>query len=78
MPDLETNRIKTLNWIYSKVQSGELDNKTLVQIIELCGRFLNLETIPDYCKRTGLSYNGVKNHREIVELFNCKFVIDND
>ena len=78
MNDLKANTEKTLNWIGLKVQNNELDNKSLVQIIELCGAFLNLETIPDYCKRTGLSYNGVKNNREIIELFNCKFVIDNE
>jgi hypothetical protein len=50
----------------------------LVQIIELTGRQLNLETISGYAKRTGKSYNGVKNHRTIKKLFNVKFVIEND
>lgn len=78
MADTKQNTEKTLSWIHSKVQNSELDNQSLVQIIELCGSFLNLETIPDYCKRTGMSYNGVKKGRQIVPLFNCKFVIDNE
>ena len=55
----------------------EYDNSLLVQIIESCGAHLNLKTISDYAKDNRLSYNGVKNNREIIELFNQKFVIDN-
>jgi hypothetical protein len=50
----------------------------LVQFIEVAGSFLNLQTIPDYAKKHNLSYNGVKKHREIVTIFNVKFVIDNE
>ena len=50
----------------------------LIQIIELTGGHLNLETISAYSKRTGISYNGVKNCRETIGLFNVKFVIDNE
>ena len=50
----------------------------LVQIFELTGIYSNLETISDYSKRTGISYNGVKNYRKTIELFNVKFVIDNE
>jgi hypothetical protein len=53
-------------------------NEFLVQFIELAGKYLNLETIPDYAKRTGKSYNGIKNNRNIRNLFNVKFVIDNE
>jgi len=49
-----------------------------VQLIELCGNYLNLSTIPDYAKANNLSYNGVKRHRIIKELFNVKFVVDNE
>jgi len=53
-------------------------NESLVQIIELCGSYLNLQTISDYAKDKGISYNGAKNNREIKELFNVKFVKDNE
>ena len=55
-----------------------VSNEFLVQLIKLSGGFLNLQTIPDYAKNNKLSYNGVKNNRQIVNLFNVKFVIDND
>jgi len=51
--------------------------KILECFIEL-GNILNLKTIPDYAKENNMSYNGVKNNRKIIELFNVKFVIDND
>jgi hypothetical protein len=79
----ETLTIKEKNeklkvFIFQKFQDGELDNNTLVQLIEQAGNYLNLKTIPDYAKVNNISYNGVKKTRKIVELFNVKFVIDNE
>ena len=65
-------------FIFQKFQDGELDNDTLVQLIEQAGNYLNLKTVSDYAKTNNMSYNGVKNNRKIVELFNVKFVIDNE
>ena len=73
---LNYNQIADL--IYESVNNDQLSNQDLVQLIELCGSFLNLKTIPDYAKENNLSYNGVKNHRQIQIIFNIKFVIDND
>ncbi len=53
---------------------GELSDDCLVQIIELCGKYLNLETIPNAAKRTGKSYNGIKKTSKIIALFGVKFV----
>ena len=53
-------------------------NVFLVQIIELAGSYLNLQTISDYAKENNMTYNGVKKCREIQTLFNTKFVIDNE
>ena len=79
----ETLTIKEKNeklkvFIFQKFQDGELDNNTLVQLIEQAGNYLNLMTIPDYASANNMSYNGVKKTRKIVELFNVKFVIDNE
>lgn len=78
----ETLTIKEKNeklkvFVFQKFQDGELDNDTLVQLIEQAGNYLNLKTIPDYAATNNMSYNGVKKTRKIVELFNVKFVIDN-
>lgn len=69
---------KLKEFIFQKFQDGELDNDTLVQLIEQAGNYLNLKTIPDYAKDSGLSYNGVKNNRKTIELFGVRFVIDNE
>ena len=50
----------------------------LLQLIALAGNLINLETIPKYQLRTGLSYNGVKNHRKVVSLFGARLVADPD
>jgi hypothetical protein len=57
---------------------NDVSNDFLVQIIELAGGYLNLMTISDYAKSNKLSYNGVKKFRETKEIFNVKFVIDNN
>jgi hypothetical protein len=36
---------KLLNFIAEKFENNELDNSDMVQIIELCGMYLNLQTI---------------------------------
>ncbi len=66
------------NFIAEKFEAGEINNQSLVQIIELCGQYLNLQTISDYARKNKLSYNGTKNFRTVVNLFDVKFVIDND
>jgi len=75
------HQIKTIDKVTKRIgemtQSGELSNEDLVQIIELCGIYLNIRTIPNYAKENGLTYNGVKKTRNIVNVFGQKFVIDN-
>jgi hypothetical protein len=75
---IQQNTEKLIKFIAEKFEKSELNNESLVELIQLCGAYLNLETIPNYAKRTGMSYEGVKKGRNIVELFGCKLVIDND
>lgn len=72
------NTEKLINFVAIKYENQELDNDSLVQLIELCGSYLNLQTIAKYAKSNFLSYNGVKNFRKTITLFNQKYVIDND
>jgi hypothetical protein len=78
MTSTQVNTDKLCNFIIQKFEDGELNNDSLVQIIELCGGYLNLKTISDYAQKNKMSYNGVKKHRKIQTVFNVKFVIDND
>ena len=74
---IQENTSKLIDFISRKFEAGELDNNSLVEIFKANGRYLNLETISDYAKRIGLSYQGVKSCRKIEEIYNVKFVIDN-
>jgi len=67
-----------LNKLGESIQAGKWSNDGLVQLIELVGGFLNLQTIPDYAKRNKISYNGAKKFRKVVEIFGVKFVVDNE
>jgi hypothetical protein len=72
------NTTKLLKFTAENFEKGKLDNESLVQLIELCGNYLNIQSIADYAKENKMSYNGVKNHRQIVKIFNQKFIIDNN
>lgn len=78
MQNLSEYELLALNKLGVSIHAGRWSNEGLVQLIELVGDYLNLKTIPDYAKATGLSYNGVKKSREIREIFNVKFVIENE
>jgi len=69
---------KILIHLSDRIEAGELTNDDIVQIIELLGGYLNLQTIPAYAKENSISYNGAKKFRKVVELFGVKFIIDND
>ena len=76
--DIQQNTDKLLQFISDKFTNNDIDNDSLVKIIELCGSYLNLMTISDYAKSNKMSYNGVKKFRHVKEIFNTKYVIDND
>ena len=78
MTEIEQNTEKLIQFISSKFEAEKIDNKSLIQIIELCGSYLNMQTISTYAKDTGISYNGAKNFRKPVVIFGVKFIIDNE
>jgi hypothetical protein len=66
-----------LSHLSERIESNQLSNEDCIKIIEHVGSYLNLKTIPDYAKENKISYNGTKHFRNIKEIFNVKFVIDN-
>ena len=78
MTKIIENTDKLLKFVSEKFENSELNNDSMVQLIELCGMYLNLKTIPKYAKENNMSYNGTKKFRTIKEILKIKFVIDND
>lgn len=74
---IRENDLKMATFIDQKFKSGELDNRSLVKIIEQCGDYLNLKTPSAYRKAHGLSYNGVRKCRNVQKIFGVRFVVDN-
>ena len=68
---------KIEEYIFKCLQKKELDNDSLVQIIEMANTYLNLKTLSNYAKDNNLSYNGVKNNRKVIYIFGCKLIADN-
>lgn len=71
---------KAIARFYQTVQDGKWTNNGIVQLIELARSILNLQTIPDYSKAMKISDRAARNEtktREIKEIFNVSFVIDN-
>jgi hypothetical protein len=77
MPEIKTNTEKLLQFVATKFEANELDNNSMVQLIELAGSFLNLRTLPQWAAENGKSYNGAKKQKNKIILFNTKFIIDN-
>jgi len=75
LTEYESNAIEKLS---KTIYEGKWSNDGLVRLIELAGAYLNLQTIPGYSKANNISYNGVKKCRNIREIFDTKFVIDNE
>jgi hypothetical protein len=74
---ISSNGDKLLSFLDKKMYDGNFTNNDLVQFIESAGKYLGLQTLPNYAKENNMSYNGVKKFREIKTIFNTKFVIDN-
>jgi len=77
LTDKEFERKLELN-LHKYVMRSDNPNDFLVEFIEHAGGYLNLQTIPEYAVKHNMSYNGVKKHRTIKEIFGVKFVIDNE
>lgn len=77
-PIISSNGEKLLSFLDDKMYSGDFTNEDLVQFIESVGKYLGLQTLPNYAKENNISYNGVKKFRQVKEIFKVKFVIDND
>ena len=70
---------RALEKLYYAILEGKWSNDGLVELIKLVGDgFLNIKTIPDYAKFVGKSYPGVVKKRQVTEIFNVKFIIDNE
>lgn len=76
--NLSNNGNRLADFLDEKMMEQSFTNADLVHFIEQVGRYLNLQTLPDYAKEHKMSYNGVKKHRHVREIFNVKFVIDNE
>ena len=76
--NLSNNGKKLSDFLDEKMMEQSFTNEDLVHFIEQVGRYLNLETLPNYAVKHKMSYNGVKKHRQVQEIFKVKFVIDND
>jgi len=81
MKQLNDYEALALNKLGQTIQDGKWSNEGLVQLIKLSGEYLNIQTIPDYCQQNGISYQAAKKDtksRKNIEIFNVKFIIENE
>lgn len=74
---ISSNGAKLISFLDEKMYDKSFTNNDLVQFIESVGKYIGLQTLPDYAKENKMSYNGVKKFREVKEILGVKFVIDN-
>lgn len=71
LTDKETSILSRLEEL---VFTGQISRHCMIQIVELLGDYLNLETVPNCARRESKSYNGVLKTRRPIKLFGVKFV----
>ena len=77
MINIQANTEKLLQFVAQKFENDELNNQSLVQLIELAGSYLNIQTLPQWAASNKKSYNGAKLQKNKVIIFGVKFIIDN-
>lgn len=75
---LSEYELKSLRKLEEAIRAGKWSNDGLVKLIKLEGEYLNIKTIPRYAKFIGISYPGVIKTRKVTDIFDVKFIIDND
>jgi hypothetical protein len=75
---LSEYEIKALNKLGESIQDGKWSNSGLVQLIELCGSYLNLMSIQEYANLKSKSYNGIKKTKKVTKILKHKFIIENE
>ena len=78
MPTTTDNTKKLIDFVAKNYEAGQLDDDSLVQLIELAAQYLNLKTIAEYAKTNKISYNGAKNHRKHIKISGIKFIANNE
>ena len=85
MKQISDYEAKAIEKLSKTIEEGSWSNNGLVQLIELAGNYLNLQTLSTYSKNFKISYNGAKarcasskNNIQQVSIFKVKFVIDNE
>lgn len=58
--------------------NDELSNNNLVELIKHLGAYGNVKNVKDYSDKNGITVQGVYNHRNVVNLWGFKFVVEND
>jgi len=74
---IRENTDKLIEFVARKFEAGELDNQSLVELLQLSGGYLNFKTIAAYARAERMSYEGVRKCRRTEELFGVRFVVDN-
>jgi len=65
--------------LFECIHNGMIDTPDLVQIFEVIGNdYLNCQTLSNYARNNGISYNGAKLQKNITKINGSKFIIDND
>ena len=64
--------------LFELIHNGEIEKADLVQIFEHTGAILNAQTLSNYARENGISYNGAKRQKETASIDGVKFIIKND
>ena len=72
----KANKIKAS--IDDAMMNDELSIDNLVELIKHLGAYGNVMSVKDYSNQNNITVQGVYNHRNVVDLWGFKFVVEND
>lgn len=55
---------KALSKLGESIHDGQWSNDGMVQLIELCGDYLNIASIQEFADRNGISYQAARKHQQ--------------
>ena len=65
--------------LFECIHNGVIDTPDLVQIFEVIGNdYLNCQTLSNYARNMGISYNGAKLQKNTTTINGMKFIINNE
>ena len=78
LKEIKVQKSELATRLEKHIFENDVPNSELIEIMNICGDYLNLKTRSQYARENNISYNGAKHHRNNVKINGVIFIVDND